>query len=397
MIAAFARLAARIDAAWSRSGYQPARLAPIAAEELAAPQPDLPGSFDEVVDALFASPILPAQRSLDQTFGQPPVTVYLDDRFFIELLFWHTGTTGIHQHAFTGAFRVLVGSSLHTVYDFAATRTLDARLQLGELAVRGTEVLTSGEVRAIPSGPALIHAAFHLDHPSVTLVVRTHADASAELEYKPPGLALDPSARDARTTKLLQVLDLLARLPGEGYRRRITSALADCDAYTGVLLLLRARRHVDPEVFAALLASFGARDPELAARVGEVAEEEIRRLAITQARAHVADPHHRFFLALVMNLPDRAAVLDAIAQRYPGRDPVEMLVGWVRAIATRDQAGFHLDETLLAIVRDTLDGRSPAEVAARLGMPAAKVERAIVMLRQISALAPLFRGRSGGR
>jgi len=391
----FAALAARIAAAWSRAGYQPARLATIAAEALGAPDADLPTSFDAIADWLFDAPALPVQRALDQTFGQPPVTVYLDDRFFIELLFWHTGTTGIHQHAFTGAFRVLSGSSLHTIYDFAPTFVLDDRLELGELTVRTTEVLATGAVRAIHPGRALIHSAFHLDNPSVTLVVRTHADSSAELEYKPPGLALDPSARDPRTTKLLQLMDLLARQPGDGYRRRVTTALAHCDAYAGVLLLVRARRQVAPETFGALLASFGERYPALAARVGDVAEEELRRLAVTEARARITDPHHRFFLALVMNLPSRDAILDAITQRYPDCEPVETLLGWMRACARRDQLGFNLDDTLLAIVRGAVEGRSPEQIARQLRAPSSSVEHAISMLRRLAVLVPLFHGPSG--
>jgi hypothetical protein len=387
----FAALAARVDAAWSRAGYQPARLAAIAAEALGA-DGDLPASFDAIADWVFDEPGLPAQRSLDQAFGQPPVTVYVDDRFFIELLFWHTGTTGIHQHAFTGAFRVLAGSSLHTIHDFAPTLVVDPRLELGELAVRSTEVLATGAVRAIHPGRALIHSTFHLDNPSVTLVVRTHADRTAELEYKPPGLALDPSARDARTIKLLQLMDLLARQPGDGLRRRVAAALAGCDAFTGVLLLLRARRQVDVETFAALLACFGERFPALAARVGDVADEEWRRLAVTDARARITDPQHRFLLALVMNLPSRDAVLDAIAQRYPDARPIETLLGWLRACARRDQLGFALDDTLLAIVRGTVEGRSPAQIAQHLRAPPSDVERAIATLRRLAVLAPLFRG-----
>src|SRR6185295_4583768 len=245
----------------------------------------------------------------------------LDDRFFIELLFWHTGATGIHQHAFSGAFRVLAGSSLHTIYDFTPSLVLDRSLELGDLAVRTIEVLGTGAVRAIHAGRALIHSAFHLDNPSVTLIVRTHADDSAELEYKPPGLALDPAARAPRTTKLLHLMGLLARQPGDGYRRCVTRALADCDAYTGVVLLLRARSQTGPETFAALRDGFARRFPALAAPVTAVADEDIRRFALTTARERITDAEHRFFLALVMNLSSRAPILDAIVQRYPERDP----------------------------------------------------------------------------
>jgi hypothetical protein len=389
MTSPFAALAARVDEAWSQVGYQADRLASIAAEALAGAA--LPASFDALADWLFEFPALPAQRSIDQTFGQPPVTVHVDDRFFIELLFWHTGTTGIHQHAFTGAFRVLAGSSLHTIYDFAPSLVIDERLALGELAIRRTEVLPTGAVRTIRPGSALIHSTFHLDNPSVTLVVRTHADGTRELEYKPPGLALDPAARDARTLKVLQLMDLLAQQSRDDYRRRVGAALDRCDAYTATLVLLRARRQTDPETFAVLLDGVAARAPVLAARLRVVADEELRRLAVTAARERIADPDHRFFLALVMNLPDRRAVLDAVAQRYPGRAPVDALIGWLRGCARRDQLGFYLDDTLLAVVRGVVEDLAPERIAARLRAPTRDIEQAIATLAPIAVLAPLFR------
>jgi hypothetical protein len=123
----------------------------------------------------------------------------------------------------------------------------------------------------------------------------------------------------------------------------------------------------------------------------DVAEDELRRLVITDARARLTEPEHRFFLALVMNLPCRDAVLAAIAQRYPEREPVETLLGWVRACATREQLGFHLDDTLFAIVRGVVEGRTHDQIARPLGAPVSEVQRAIAALRGLSVLAPLFR------
>ncbi|HEX4421390.1 MAG TPA: hypothetical protein VH165_25920 [Kofleriaceae bacterium] len=393
MTSPFTALAARIAAAWARVGHAPGALAPIAGEALAALDAGIPTGFDAITEWLFEAPELPAQRSLDQRFGQPPVTVYLDDRLFIELLFWHTGTTGIHQHAFAGAFRVVAGSSLHAVYDFAPSHVIDPRLELGELVLRTADVLDTGAVIAIEPGRKFIHSAFHLDNPSVTLVVRSHADGSRELEYKPPGLALDPAARDAGTTKLVQLMDLLARQPGDRYRQRVASALARCDAYAGVQLVLRARRQTDPETFAAVRDGFAARFPALAARVAAVTDEEWRRLAVTDARARITDPEHRFFLALVMNLADRDAILGAIRQRFPTRDAVDQLVGWLRACARRDRLGFELDELLLSIVRGAVAGAPAAQLAHQLAISPDELAHALDTLQRIPVLVPLLAAR----
>ena len=40
----------------------------------------------------------------DNRFSNFPITVYNCPEFYIELLVWTTGTTAIHQHAFSGAF-----------------------------------------------------------------------------------------------------------------------------------------------------------------------------------------------------------------------------------------------------------------------------------------------------
>jgi hypothetical protein len=387
----FFRLAARIDAAWARVGHEPRALAPIAAEALATLDPEVPTSFDALTAWLFEAPALPEQRSRDESFGQPPVTVYLDHRFFIELLFWHAGTTGIHQHAFSGAFRVMCGSSLHTVYDFTATRVIDPRLEVGALVLRRTEVLPAGSVRAILPGRAFIHAAFHLDSPSVTLVVRTHADGSPELEYRPPGLALDPAARDDRTTKLLQLMRGLANGPPEVYRRRLGAALAGGDAYAGAQLLLRACRQTSAESFEALLDGYAARFPELADMLRAAAVEEVRRFAAAGARERITDADQRFFVALLMNLPGRAAILAAVEQRHPGRDPRELVLGWLEACARRERLGFELDHNLLLLARGLLDDWSDDRLRAQLAAPASAVAAGRRALGRVPVLASLFR------
>lgn len=62
---------------------------------------------------------LPPQRGHDQGFGQPAITLYSGERFLIEALCWHTGTPAIHHHAFSGAFRVMTGRSVHSRYSYS--------------------------------------------------------------------------------------------------------------------------------------------------------------------------------------------------------------------------------------------------------------------------------------
>lgn len=386
----FAPLAARIDSAWSRAGYAPNAFSAIATGALAELEPSVPTSFDALTDWLFNCAELMPQRSADH-FGQPPVTVYLDERFFIELLFWNTATTAIHQHAFSGAFRVLSGSSLHSIYHFETDVVVDPRLELGRLELRAIEVLEAGAVRGIASGREFIHSAFHLDSPSVTLVARTHADQSAEFEYKPPGLAIDSARRSVRTHKLLHLMGLFGRSPLDTYRRRLSQALMHGDAYDGIQLLLRARRQCDPETFALLLQDLGARFPFLLDVLPRVAEEELRRWQAFALRARIADAEQRFIIALLMNLPGRGAIIDAISQRYPGADPVEPLYRGLHACARRERLGFDPDEATLELLRGVLTGSSREELAARRGTNRDAVERSLGKLEAVPLLAPLFR------
>jgi hypothetical protein len=95
-------------------------------------------------------------------FGQPELVVFDDPRFYIQLLFWLDGTTQIHQHEFSGAFHVLVGSSLHAEFAFANVRPVTAHLRLGDLQLTGIELLETGRTVPITSGAGSIHSLFRI-------------------------------------------------------------------------------------------------------------------------------------------------------------------------------------------------------------------------------------------
>jgi hypothetical protein len=45
---------------------------------------------EQIVQWVADTPVLPPQGDLRSTFGQPPLVVYQDPRFYIEVLFWTT-------------------------------------------------------------------------------------------------------------------------------------------------------------------------------------------------------------------------------------------------------------------------------------------------------------------
>jgi hypothetical protein len=134
---------------------------------------------------------LPDQVNLHNTFGQPPVTLFNDGRFVIDLYFWLTFDTSIHSHGFRGAFRVLHGKSLHEVFKIRSSRAVAPDVALVRLGRPEASLLGPGDVRSIQPGRALTHRVIHLENPTVTLCVKTiNEPRVAQWKYFPTGVAI---------------------------------------------------------------------------------------------------------------------------------------------------------------------------------------------------------------
>ena len=93
--------------------------------------------------------------------------------------------------------------------------------------------------------------------------------------------------------------------------------------------------------------------------------EQRRQADIVKRRAMVEGEDHRFFLALLLNVPDRAMVLNLIKQRFPDADPVDLASGWVKELIAIRIFGSHeqnvlglsnFDSTHLAVLAGLLRG-----------------------------------------
>jgi hypothetical protein len=187
----FTELGLEVERAWRAKSYDERALPELALAALQRAQLHQRVTPREILSwAITTEQLLPPRRQ-DKEFGQPPLMVYLGERFFIEVLFWLEGTTDIHQHGFSGAFSVLAGSSIESQYEFQPRHPIHAQLALGDLRLKSLRLLPTGECRPIVGGSALIHSVFHLDHPSVTVVVRTYQDVAAlpQFSYLRPHLA----------------------------------------------------------------------------------------------------------------------------------------------------------------------------------------------------------------
>jgi hypothetical protein len=190
----FNRLAALTYHHWNAGHRDAAALTPAAMRALA----ELPAHehvrASDIVDWAASTPVLPPQLDPQSQFGDPPVTVYNDGCLVIDVYFWLNSSTSIHQHAFAGAFFVLEGASVETEYDFETERRYSQSLSTGRLHRRKILLNKQGDCRPILPGAEFIHSLFHLDYPSVSLVVRTNVLSSQpQLEYWWPRIAIQTS------------------------------------------------------------------------------------------------------------------------------------------------------------------------------------------------------------
>ena len=93
----------------------------------------------------------------------------------------------------------------------------------------------------------------------------------------------------------------------------------------------------------------------------------LRHRRIQRLRQEVRDPNLRFFLALLLNVPHRDAILGIVAARYPSDDPRSKVERWLAALSGMDRIGIDLaDELNRTLVGALLDGLPEPAVLDRL-------------------------------
>lgn len=287
------------------------------------------------------------------TFGQPEIIVFDHPRFYIQVLFWMDGTTDIHQHTFSGAFHVMDGSSIHSIFKFENRIELTEHFHLGDLQMSKTELLEKGQTREIRSGRSFIHSLFHLETPSVTVVVRTHCDPgqTPQFTYLAPRVALDPLHADALTERRKQLLDILSVLDEESYVATVVEMLGKLDLESGFFILQNCAGTLGQlGHWPRALTAFKKRHGKLAEGIAETIEHIILRDQLVALRFTTHPPEHRFFMALLLNLPNRDAILKMVSERFPG-DPAQRILDWCEELTE-----FGDEETML------LDCHFPPEI-----------------------------------
>ena len=117
--------------------------------------------------------------------------------------------------------------------------------------------------------------------------------------------------------------------------------------------------------FDALLEIARRRHGEIVDLILPVFEEVKRQQNLIQRRGQITSNEHRFFLALLLNVPDRVKVLELVRQRFPEQDPVNTITGWVEELANTKMVGSNesnvlgidcFDDDYLFVFQSLLEG-----------------------------------------
>jgi hypothetical protein len=332
-------LGEHIRSQYLRANYDEQQLPDIAARALR--EADIESSLDlaQIADFLVETRCKQQPGSI---FGDLPPVLYRCKSFYIELLIWTTSTTAVHQHGFSGAFRVFAGSSLHSVYDFEEKSRVNSRILIGTNSFQKAELLQSGDVRSIRSGrQGLLHSLFHLEHPSATLVVRNNLEPWALPQYSliGPNLAFAASElrNDGRVQLLARLLSVAATIdpkkPVELFHQ-----LARTLDFARLFELVRQRYPLLQETdedWQGFLKAARDRHGDLSDHFESLVAVMERERSIVNARRSVRDPELRFFLALILNVPSRAELLRLVEQRFPNEDPHTLCRRWLAKLSDK--------------------------------------------------------------
>ena len=378
----FEKLGAEVEEAWREQNYNEDLFPAIAAEALR--RADLPSklsAWDVITWALEESE-LPPQKDPTANFGDPPITIFVSPRFYIDVYFWLDGTTAVHQHGFCGAFQVLLGSSIHSWYEFDRKEAVNSFIETGEMSLKVCELLKVGDVQEIRAGRQYIHALFHLDQPSVTIVVRTEKSPLylPQFSYHKPSIASDPFYEHQTTTRKLQSIGALLQVDHPDAERLVSHLLEKSDFHTSFIVLsylhgtLRNRPlgqmfNLDATVdrFAQFLEIVVRRHGDKASRLPEVFRYRDASNEIIRRRGYVTNPEHRFFFALLLNVDDPQTIFSLIRSRYADGDPVEKVLDWTHELAQTRVVGVNTPNALgiedfndidLSILENLLRGKS---------------------------------------
>lgn len=415
----FHQLGCEVERLWREANYDEAKLPTIAKDALI--RADLPSKLSawDVLAWTLNQNTLPPQKDVRGNFGDPPITLYVGQRFHIDVYFWFNGTTAIHQHSFSGAFQVLLGSSIHSWYEYERDEVINTFAETGKMSLKVCELLEVGDTQEIWGGRQYIHSLFHLDQPSATIVVRTSGSPLdlPQFSYHKPGLAADPFFERDDITKKVQTIAALIRVNRPDTDEQIRNLLARSDLHTSFLYLSHLRGFLRGGHIAEL---FKLDEPKTRfdtflnlvidkhGKTAEILRPVFTHMdmqdEIVSRRAYVTKPEHRFFIALLMNIDSRELIFKLIKTRYADADPIEKVLDWVFDLSQTRVVGIETTNALglpdfgdaeMSALEGLLNNKIDDEIAAAFAAenPNASpeaIKSALVKIRSAIIFRPLL-------
>ncbi|MGS1076227.1 hypothetical protein [Burkholderia glumae] len=297
-------------------------------------------------------------ESANFNFSDGQIPLFRSSRFTVDLLLWMEGTTSIHQHGFSGAFGVFSGTSLHSEYGFRNSVRINSRFYTGEIHLSSLELLKRGDVRKITSGKNFIHSLFHIETPSLSVVVRTlgEPDAKPQLDYRKPYFAIDPTYFPGYIEGAAKAIRVLSSGGKEGIRfavQRMHKVYAQQDIY----LIFRkiALADASGDLLDTMLEALAECDKDFCESLHNVLFKEFVVSLLVKARRTIIDPEVRVFLALVMNLDDRQSIFKALELIFDIVNVPRVIQNSIQALQCID--GMAVDESILGPLTQHLLGK----------------------------------------
>ena len=362
----------------------------------------------EFADWLTRTEDLPEQLDPTSRFGDPPITVWRASRFVVDLYFWTTPETALHDHGFAGAFTNLLGESLHCIYRLGAVDEPEPGVMVTDLDLQAVELLDKGSIRPILGGRQFVHRVTHISRPTVTMAVRTVCTSPIFRPYLYfyPSIGIEVRQNAEEQGQLLQkrrkFLSFLATT-GNPYLESYVKRLVDrSDAREALRYVLKLSYDADmhPLEHLSLLNRFLE---QLEARFGAWTDEFGAALAyqIKESRVHwhqIQDVDERFLAAVLLSLPTRSEIIATVKKYREPTNPLEWVVERLKGMIEAKALAVTIDDFQFSLLRDLILGRSEAEVVdAALardghGQSAGDLRKLCSALRQIDIFEPLFAG-----
>jgi len=133
-------------------------------------------------------------------------------------------------------------------------------------------------------------------------------------------------------------------------------------------------------------------------------EEQLRQKDIVQRRGAIEGDKHRFFLALLLNVPNRSGVLELIKNKFPDADPVELAVSWIKELAAIRIFGSHepnvlgfegFDASHLVVFEGLLNGLEDEQIVLltnqKTSLPKSTIVEALALIRALPLFKSIFK------